>query len=118
MKSKVLVLLSTLAMALSLMAQTTTQSTPAPGKGDNQACACCNHDQADAKMACCGKDASCCKDGACCQDKDGKACPMMSKDSNGKTTCCAGGKCSTTAKNKTSKNCCDGKMCERPQTAA
>jgi len=111
-------------MALALMAQSTT-TTPAPSSGDTKACACCNHDQADGKAACCGKDAACCakgaascKDGTCCQGKDGKACPMMSKDQNGKMSCCAGGKCPMMSKDKGGKSCCGGKMCERPQAGA
>jgi hypothetical protein len=125
MKSKALVVLSTLVMALALMAQSTTQNTPAPAGDNAKTCACCNHDQADGKMTCCGKDAaacakdaSCCKDGKCCQGKDGKACPMMSKDQSGKMTCCAGGKCSMMSKDKGGKSCCGGKMCERPQAGA
>ncbi|MGC2112018.1 MAG: hypothetical protein WA655_21040 [Candidatus Korobacteraceae bacterium] len=123
MKSKILIVFSTLALALAMMAQSTTPTTPAPS--DNaKSCACCNHDQADGKMACsgkdgacCGKDAAGCKDGSCCQGKDGKACSMMSKDQNGKMTCCAGGKCPMMSKEK-GKSCCGGKMCERPQSGA
>jgi hypothetical protein len=125
MKSKAFVVLSTLVMALALMAQSTIQTTPTPTGDNAKTCACCNHDQADGKMACCGKDsaccakgAACCKDGNCCQGKDGKACPMMSKDQNGKMTCCAGGKCPMMSKDKDGKSCCGGKMCERPQTGA
>ncbi len=125
MKSKALVVLTTLVMALALMAQSTTQTTPAPGGDNAKTCACCNHDQTDGKMACCGKeaaacakDASCCKDGNCCQGKDGKACSMMSKDQNGKMTCCAGGKCPMMSNGKSGKSCCGGKMCERTQAGA
>ncbi|MGD0929057.1 MAG: hypothetical protein ABR902_00265 [Candidatus Korobacteraceae bacterium] len=125
MKSKALVVLSTLVMALALMAQSTTQTNPAPGGNNTKTCGCCNHDQADGKVSCCGKDAtacakdaSCCKDGKCCQGKDGKACPMMSKDQNGKMTCCAGGKCSMMSQNKGDKSCCGGKMCGLPQAGA
>jgi len=110
-------------MALALMAQSATQTTPAGG--DAKTCACCSHDQADGKAACCGKDAACCakgaaccKDGSCCQGKDGKACPMMSEDQNGKMACCAGGKCPMMSKGKGGKSCCGGKMCERPQAGA
>ena len=74
MKSKALVVLSTLVMALALMAQSTTQTTPAPGGDNAKTCACCNHGQADGKMACCGKDAAACaKDASCC--KGGKLLP-------------------------------------------
>ena len=58
MKSKTLVVLSTLVMALALMAQSTTQTSPATGGDSAKSGACCNHGQADGKMACCGKDAS------------------------------------------------------------
>ena len=75
MKSKALVFLSTVVMALGLMAQTATQATPAPSGNNGKACACCNHDQAGAKTMCCGKSGACSKDGACCQGKDGKQCP-------------------------------------------
>ena len=92
MKSKMLVILSTLVMALGLMAQNATQ-TPAAPSGDNpKACACCNHDQADGKMSCCGKDGKCGqmskdgKDATMSHDemmsKDGKSgmkCPMMAR---------------------------------------
>ncbi len=139
MKSKVFVVLSTMLLALGMMAQTATQTAPQPANqaatqaappaaGDTvKTCACCNHDQADGKkMACCGKDAACCagkdatccKGGSCCQGKDGKSCPMMSKNQDGKMSCCAGGKCSMMSKNKSGKSCCGGKMCERPQAGA
>lgn len=117
MKSKALVFLSTVVMALGLMAQTATPTTPAPAGDKGKTCACCSHDQAGSKMACCGKDGTCCKDGACYQGKDGKQCPMMSKDKDGKMTCCAGGKCPMMSKDK-GKSCCGGKMCERPQAGA
>jgi hypothetical protein len=123
MKSKALILLSTILMALTMMAQSATQSSPATGSDNAKACACCNHDQADGKMTCCGKDAACCgkgnaccKGASCCQGKDAKACSMMSKDQAGNMTCCAGGKCSTASKN--GKGCCGSKMCERPQAAS
>ena len=123
MKSKILVVFSMLVMALALMAQSTTQTAPATPGDTAKSCACCNHNQADGKMACCGKDAGCCKDGncckgsKCCQGKDGKSCPMMSKDSSGKMSCCADGKCSMMSENN-GKGCCNGKMCQRPKTAA
>jgi len=125
MKTKVLIVLSTLAMALALMAQSATPTAPAAGD-DAKNCACCNHDKADAKMACCGheakccagKDAGCCKEGQCCQGKDGKQCPMMSKDQHGKMNCCAGGKCAMTSKDKGGKGCCGGNQCEKPQAGA
>jgi len=117
MKSKALVILSTLVMALALMAQSATQASPTPGGDSAKACACCNHDQADGRNACCGKGAACCgKGNACCQSKDGKACSMMSKDQAGNVTGCAGGKCSMTSKN--GKGCCGSKKCERPQAAS
>ena len=118
MKSRILLLTSTLFIALALMAQSTSTNAPAPA--DNaKACACCNHDQAGSKtMACCGKDAKCCASGGdCCKGKDGKSCPMMSKDSGGKMSCCADGKCGMMSK-KEGKGCCGGKMCARPQTGA
>ena len=123
MKSKALVILSIIVMTLALMAQSTT-SNPA-ASGDAKACACCGHDQANGKMVCCGKGAACCdkgndccRGGSCCQGKDDKACPMMSKDQAGKTTCCTGGKCSMSSKDNNGKSCCGGKMCERPQAGA
>jgi len=119
MKSKALIILSTLAMALALMAQSNTPSASSPSVDNAKACACCNHSQADGKPACCGKDATCCgKDGSCCQGKDGKTCPMMSKDQSSKMSCCSGGKCSMVSKTKDGKSCCGGKMCERPQAGA
>lgn len=109
-------------MTLALMAQSTPQTSPAPADNNAKPCACCDHAKADGKMACCGKDtsccakgAACCKGGNCCQGKDGKACPMMSKDSGGKMACCSKGKCAM-ASNKDGKGCCGGgKMCARPQ---
>ncbi len=125
MKSKALILASTILMALALMAQSTSQSTPATDDNSAKTCACCNHGQTDGKMTCCGKDSSscakggaCCKGGSCCQSKDGKACSMLSKDSAGKMTCCAAGKCTMTSK-KDGKGCCGGsKMCARPESGA
>ena len=121
MKSKALVLFSTLVLALSLLAQSATPTTPAPADNAAQTCACCNHDQAGKMQcgkegSCCGKDAACCKDGSCCQGKDGKQCAMMPKDKDGKMSCCADGKCPMMSKGKDGKSCCGGKMCERPQT--
>ena len=121
MRSKVCAFFCMMFMALSLMAQSATQTPPAPAGDSAKSCACCN--QADGKMACCGKvasccskDAECCKGGGCCQGKDGKSCPMMSKDSSGKMSCCADGKCSMASKD--GKSCCGGKMCERHKTQA
>ena len=74
MKSKMLVILSTLVMALGLMAQNATQTPAAPSGDSTNACACCNHDKADGKMSCCGKDGGCCKDGKCDMAKGGKGC--------------------------------------------
>ncbi len=65
MKSKLLVLLSTLIMTLGLMAQSATQTTPPPAADQAKSCPCCNHDKADGKMACCGKDGACCQGGQC-----------------------------------------------------
>lgn len=140
MKSKILVILSTLVMALALMAQSATQTTTAPTGDKAKSCACCNHDKtagnAEGKMACCGKDGSCCKDGKCGMtskdgkdammphddmmskdSKDGMKCPMMS---GGKMECCGkdggcckDGKCDMSK----GKSCCGGK-CERPQAGA
>jgi|SRR5208283_5163595 len=139
MKSKLLVFLSTMVMALALMAQTETQSTPPPA-ADAKTCACCNHDMADGKKACCGKDGGCCKQGKCdMMSKEGKGtmtheqvmssddktpnkCPMKAKDSTGKMSCCdkdggccKDGKCDMA---KDGKYCCDGMQCERSQTGA
>ncbi len=120
MKSKALVLISSLLLALGMMAQSATQATPAPP--DTKACACCNHDKADAKAgeSCC-KD--CCKDGKCAM-KDGKMadgksccsgdkCPMMKdgKMADGKA-CCSGDKCPMMAKGKKHAGCCCGNMSE------
>jgi len=119
MKSKALLLISTLLMALALMAQSTTQTTP-PVSGDNAKCACCN-DGGDAKMCCSGRDTGCCAKGECCpakdKGKDGKMCPMMSKDDNAKSSCCSGSKCAMHSDAK-GHSCCGGKMCQRPQPAA
>jgi len=102
MKSKVLVVISTLLLALTMMAQNATQATPSPSS-DTKACACCNHDKSDAKAgkAWC-KD--CCKDGKCAimskEGTDGKKCAMMAKDgkmADGKV-CCSGDKCPRHAK--------------------
>jgi hypothetical protein len=136
MKSKMLVILSTLVMALGLMAQNATQTAPATPSGDiSKACACCNHDQADGKMSCCGKNGKCSemskdgKDATMSHDemmsKDGKSamkCPMMADNKDGKMSCCGkdGGCCKDGKCNmaKGSKGCCDGKMCERPAAGA
>ena len=116
MKSKMLVILSTLIMALGLMAQNATQTPAAPSGDSPKACACCNHDHAGGKMSCCGKDGKCGQ-----MSKDGKTsmkCPMMANDKDGKMSCCGkdggcckDGKCDMS---KGSKGCCNGKMCERP----
>src|ERR1035438_10168523 len=104
MKSKMLVILSTLVMALGLMAQNATQ-TPAAPSGDNpKACACCNHDKADGKMSCCGKDGKCGQ-----PSKDGTDGKMSCCGEDG--GCCKDGKCDMA---KGSKGCCGGKMSERP----
>jgi len=139
MKSKLLVFLSTLVMAVALMAQTATQTTPPPA-ADTKTCACCHHAMADGQKACCGKDGGCCKDGKCAMmshegkgtmthqhvmssdDKAPNKCPMMAKDSTGKMSCCGkdggcckDGKCDIA---KDGKNCCNPKQCERSQTGA
>ena len=132
MKSKLLVLLSTLIMTLGLMAQSATQTTPPPAADQTKSCPCCNHDKADGKMACCGKDGACCQGGKCnmtskdgqamsheqMMSKDGQAanqCPMMAKD--GKMACCGqnGGCCKDGKCNmsKDGKSCCDGMKCQR-----
>ena len=123
MKSKVLVVLSTLMMALALMAQSATQTPTAPAGDQAKSCACCSHDKADGKMSCCGKDgeccgkdSACCKDGTCCSGKDGKQCSMMSKGKDGKMSCCADGKCEM-AKGSKGKSCCDGMKCQRKQAS-
>ncbi len=132
MKSKMLVIFSTLIMALGLMAQNATQTASAPASDNPKACACCNHDQASGKMSCCGKDGKCgqmSKDGKdammshdemMSQDgQSGMKCPMTAADKGGKMSCCGkdggcckDGKCDM-AKGQ-GKSCCDGKMCERP----
>ena len=106
MKSKILVIATTLLMALAMMAQTATQATPAPAAGDKAAtCACCNHDKADAKsgekMDCCGKDGGCCKDGKC----------DMKAHKDGKMACCSGDKCPMMKDGKMAegKSCCGDK---------
>lgn len=125
MKTKAIVFLSSLVLALGLIAQAAMQSTPAT-TDTAKTCACCNHD-ADGKVSCCGKDNKCAKegccgkDGGCCEGKDGKKCPMMSKMSDskdGKMSCCSGkdNKCpmmSKTSKGE-GKGCCGGK-CDRSQ---
>jgi len=132
MKSKLFVLFSALLVALAMMAQTATQTAPAPS-GDSKACACCNHDKADGKMACCGQDGGCCKDGKCAMaSHDGKdatahehmmsgdskdnKCPMMSKDGKSSGCCCADSKCDM-SKDSKGKSCCDGMKCQRKQTS-
>src|SRR5664280_350779 len=122
MKSKMLVVLSTLVMALGLMAQNATQTAPAPSGDNSKACACCKHDQAGGKMSCCGKDGKCgqmSKDEKMSKDsKGGMKCPMMAGNKDGKMSCCGkdggcckDGKCDMA---KGSKGCCGAKMCERP----
>ena len=109
MKSKILVIVTTLLMALAMMGQTATQTTPST-TGDNTAtCGCCNHDKADAKssekMECCEKDGGCCKDGKC----------DMKAHKDGKMACCSGDKCKMMAqkdgKAASGKSCCDGDKC-------
>src|ERR1039458_10570729 len=103
MKSKMLVVLSALVMALGLMAQNAARTAPAPSGDNPKACACCKHDQAGGKMSCCGKDGKCGqmskdgKDATMSHDemmsKDGKSgmkCPMMAKNDgkDSKMSCC------------------------------
>ena len=118
MRNKVLVVLSTMALAFAIMAQTGTQAAPATPSQDSKTCACCSHDKGDAKAgeACC-KD--CCKDGKCAMmSKDGMKgakCPMMAKDAKSADhkMCCSGDKCPMSAKNGKGKaNCCCGGMGE------
>ena len=109
MKAKILVIATTLLMALAMMAQTATQTTPST-TGDNTAtCGCCNHDKADAKssekMECCEKDGGCCKDGKC----------DMKAHKDGKMACCSGDKCAMKdGKMAGGKGCCgkDGGCCK------
>ena len=132
MKSKLLVIASTLIMALALMAQSATQTTPPPAGDQAKTCACCNHDKAEGKMACCGRDGKCdmaSKDGKDAvthehmmsgDDKAANKCPMMAKD--GKMSCCGkdGGCCKDANCDmaKGGKSCCNGKQCTRPQIGA
>ncbi len=133
MKSKMLIILSTLLMALGLMAQNATQTPPTPSGDNPKTCACCNRDKADGKMSCCGKDGKCGqmskdgKDATTSRDdmmsKDGKSgmkCPMMADNKYNKMSCCGkDGSCCKDGKcdmSKDSKGCCNGKMCERPAT--
>jgi len=118
MKTKSFIILSSLLLALGMMAQTVQSPNNATDTG--KTCACCNHDGAAGKATCCGdkcaKDGSCCKQGKCCQGQDGKKCPMMSKNKDGKMSCCQGkdGKCPMMSKGEKSKSCCGGK-CDRSQ---
>ena len=109
MKSKLLVILTTLVMALGLMAQSATQITPPSAGEQARSCACRNPDNLDGKMACCRTDGGCCKDDkGCMMSKDGKdimthehmmsgdekaanKCPVMAKENNGKMSCCGKG---------------------------
>ena len=102
MKSKILVITTTLLMALALMAQTAAQATPAPADKATT-CACCNHDKSDAKpgekMECCGKDGGCCKEGKC----------DMKAHKDGKMACCSGDKCPMMAQKDGKAGCCGDK---------
>lgn len=110
MKSKVLVVLSTLILAVGMMSQTVTPSAAAPASADNsaKACTCCSHGHKtpDGKMACAKDGKSCCGDMAMSSNegKDGKSCPMMAKNKDGKMACCADGKCLMMSKD--AKGCC------------
>jgi len=117
MKSKLLVVFTTLMLAVAMMAQTGTSATPAPAATDNKTCACCNHDTADAKDGASGC-SDCCKDGKCAMMskngiKEGAKCPMMAKGhkmADGKM-CCSADKCPMSAKNgKGAAACCCGNM--------
>ncbi|MGA3211420.1 MAG: hypothetical protein ABSD20_08930 [Terriglobales bacterium] len=125
MKTKIAVILSTLAIALAMMAQSPAPGTTkaAPG-ADAKACLCCQHANADGKMSCCGKGAecctkgaACCKEGKCCQGKDGKPCSemSMSKPTDGGMQCCKDGKCQM---DKTKGAGCCGNQCKRPHATA
>lgn len=135
MKSKLLVILSTLLLALSTLALDRNAGVTQVAANDNaKACACCDQGKtSDGKVACvkgagcCGKGAKCCgSDAKCCggdsamASKDGKAvkaCPMMSKDKDGKSSCCADGKCPMMAKGN-GKSCCEGQGCCGSKSAA
>ncbi len=127
MKSKLLIILSTLVLTLNLVAlDRNAGSTQAPANGaDAKACTCCNHAKTpDGKACvkgegCCGKDSKCCGGDMASKDgKEAKACPMMSKDKDGKTTCCADGKCPMMAKGN-GKTCCgENACCGKPAAAA
>jgi hypothetical protein len=110
MKSKVLLVISTLSLALTMMAQNATQATPSTSS-DTKTCACCNHDKSDAKVgeACC---IDCCKDSKCAmiskEGTDGKKCPMMAKDGKmaESKVCCSDDKCPMHAKGDKFACCC------------
>src|ERR1035438_3412669 len=87
MKSKMLVILSTVVMALGLMAQNATQTPVAPSGDSSKTCACFNHDQADGKMACCGKDGKCGQMSKDSKDATMSHDEMMSKDSKSGMKC-------------------------------
>ena len=114
MKTKALVVVSTILIALALMAQSATQSSSSAAGDNPKACACCNHDQTNGKAICSGKDgtcarnAGCCKGATCCQGKDGKTCSMMSRGNSGKASCCGQGKCPMMSKDKAAHGCCGG----------
>ena len=114
MKSKLLVILSTLILSLGLLAQNATPTTSAAAGTDDKVSTCCDHGKTiDGKAACTkgGKDAKCCggdPDIASKSGKQAKACTMMSKDKDGKMSCCAEGTCPMMA-TRQGKECCSGR---------
>jgi hypothetical protein len=118
MKLKLLVILSTLIVALSMLAQNATSTKATSAAPEEKACACCDHGKTpDGKAtcmegeSCCGKDAKCCGGDDAAGSKAGKeakSCPMMAKGKEGKAMCCAEGKCPMMAKGDR-KGCCGGK---------
>jgi len=96
MKSKLLVIVCTLVMALAVMAQSATQTT-LHSSGDQMAC--CGQG-----AACCAKDAACCEGGSYGQGTDTGSGPMVSKNQDSKMACCGQGAACCTDGN----SCCDG----------
>jgi len=122
MKTKVMVVVVTMLFTLAMVAQTASQAVPATGDSAN-ACACSDHDKADAKS---GDKCPMMKGGkmadgnACCGEgcgKDGKCDMAAHKDhtvANGKSGCgegcCKHGKCNMAA-HKDAKAGCGGDKC-------
>ncbi len=128
MKSKLLVILSTLVLALNMMAldRNAGFSQAKATATDSKTAACCDQGKTPDGKAACVKGAGCCgKDVKCCgsemASKDGKAakaCPMTSKGNDGKSTCCTDGKCPMMAKGN-GKSCCgDGGCSGKPAAVA